>query len=55
MIGKKSNQKVHIPKLHYIGAEGETHAHTQAFIELLLIFMVVDPRIKIREVSPPVQ
>lgn len=26
MIWKKSNQKVHIPKLYYMGSEGETHA-----------------------------
>lgn len=28
MIWKKSNQKVHIPKLYYMGTEGETHAQT---------------------------
>lgn len=37
MIGKKSGQKVCIPKLYYIGAEGE-HMPTQPLIELLLIF-----------------
>ena len=54
MIWKKSNQKVHIPKLYYMGAEGETHAQTQSFTELLLIFMVVGPRIKRDESSSPV-
>lgn len=52
MIWKKSNQKVHIPKLYYMGAEGQIHA--QSFIELLLIFMVVGPRIKRDESSSPV-